>query len=142
MIICSSPRPGWGAYYMNIAKEVAKRSHDVQTKVGAVLVNSRNHIIGTGYNGFPPGLDDASLPVLRPDKYPYIIHAEMNAIIHAEGEVKGGELYVTHSPCLQCTKLIIASQIKTVYYDTEYVAEDTDLINSLMNLCGINLWRL
>src|SRR3546814_4797914 len=75
--------PTWTSYFMRIAQDVASRSKDPSTQVGAVLVDADNHIIATGYNGFPPGIEETPARWQRPDKYERVIHAEMNAIAHA-----------------------------------------------------------
>src|SRR3546814_12912837 len=74
------------------------------TQVGAVLVDADNHIIATGYNGFPPGIEETPARWQRPDKYERVIHAEMNAIAHAARaghSTAGATLYCTHFPCNQ-----------------------------------------
>jgi dCMP deaminase len=106
--------------FMNITKEVATLSHCVRFKVGAVLVKEGN-IISMGYNGTPAGMnnccerDDVTLP--------HVIHGEVNAILKAAKtgtSVNGGTLYLTLSPCLDCSKLILQSGIKRVVYLTAY----------------------
>jgi dCMP deaminase len=132
-------RLSWDSYFIEIAKTVALRSHDKQTQVGAVLVNERNHIISTGYNGFPPGGDDAALPVTRPEKYPYMIHAEMNAMLHSEVSLKGATLYVTHSPCMECSKNILTSGITRVVYDKTYSFEGIEFLRKFgFNISSLN----
>jgi len=121
-------RLSWDEYFINIARAVALRSHDPSTQVGAVLVNERNHIISTGYNGFPPNVNDAELPTTRPEKYPYMIHAEMNAMLHSEVSLKGATLYVTHSPCMECSKNILTSGITRVVYDKTYSFEGIEFL--------------
>jgi dCMP deaminase len=106
--------------FMNITKEVATLSHCVRFKVGAVLVKEGN-IISMGYNGTPAGMnnccekDDVTLS--------HVIHGEVNAILKAAKtgtSVNGGTLYLTLSPCLDCSKLILQSGIKRVVYLTAY----------------------
>lgn len=99
--------------WMNIAKEVAKQSHDSQTQHGAVLIKN-NRIVATGYNGFVSGALDDQLPNVRPDKYAHIIHSEINAIINAAKEgisIDGATLICTGYPCLECTKALIQAGI-------------------------------
>ena len=77
----------WSQYFMEIAKLSAKRSKDPSTQVGACIVNSENKIVGIGYNGFPNGINDDELSWSREGdyldtKYPYVCHAEMNAIMN------------------------------------------------------------
>lgn len=95
-------RPDWDTYFLNIAKEVAKRSHDQETQVGCVIVNKNNHIISTGYNGFCRGMNDANLPAKRPLKYPYCFHSERNALANCEIRPKNCTAYVTQICCKDC----------------------------------------
>lgn len=106
--------------FMNITKEVATLSHCVRFKVGAVLVKDGN-IISMGYNGTPAGMDNCC----ERDNVtlPHVIHGEVNAILKAAKtgtSVNGGTLYLTLSPCLDCSKLILQSGIKRVVYLTAY----------------------
>ena len=106
--------------FMNITKEVATLSHCVRFKVGAVLVKEGN-IISMGYNGTPAGMDNCC----ERDNVtvPHVIHGEVNAILKAAKtgtSVNGGTLYLTLSPCLDCSKLILQSGIKRVVYLTAY----------------------
>ena len=106
--------------FMNITKEVATLSHCVRFKVGAVLVKDDN-IISFGYNGTPAGMDNCC----ERDNVtvPHVIHGEVNAILKAAKtgtSVNGGTLYLTLSPCLDCSKLILQSGIKRVVYLTAY----------------------
>lgn len=106
--------------FVNITKEVATLSHCVRFKVGAVLVKDGN-IISMGYNGTPAGMDNGC----EKDNVtvPHVIHGEVNAILKAAKtgtSVNGGTLYLTLSPCLDCSKLILQSGIKRVVYLTAY----------------------
>ena len=106
--------------FMNITKEVATLSHCVRFKVGAVLVKD-GKIISMGYNGTPAGMDNCC----EKDNVtiPHVIHGEVNAILKAAKtgtSVNGGTLYLTLSPCLDCSKLILQSGIKRVVYLTAY----------------------
>jgi dCMP deaminase len=106
-------RPPWEQYFMGIAHYVSIRSHDEQTKVGCVIVNEDNHVLSMGYNGFPKGVKDDSLPTKRPDKYPFMVHAEENAVSNlvaiSSNELK---IYLTHFPCCRCAKLLWQNNIK------------------------------
>jgi dCMP deaminase len=118
---------------MNIAKVVATRSKDPSTKVGAVLVDSNNHIIGTGYNGMPTGWNETEECWKRPNKYDYVLHAELNCLLHSTISVKGSKLYVTEYPCKECAKLIAASGITNIYYagDKYYNGVSKNIFNAL-----------
>src|SRR3972149_3706155 len=73
-------RPSWDKYFLSLAIEVSKRSSDAQSQFGCVIVNEQHHIIGVGYNGFIAGIEDYILPNTRPDKYPFMLHSEINAL--------------------------------------------------------------
>ncbi len=112
----------WDEYFMGIALLSAKRSKDPSTQVGACIVNQFNKIVGIGYNGFPIGCDDDALPWEREavnqndTKYPYVVHAEANAILNSTKDLHGARIYVALFPCNECTKLIIQSGIKEIIY--------------------------
>lgn len=132
-------RPSWDIYFLNIAKAVALRSHDMQTQVGVVIVGDNQRILSTGYNGFPSKCNDGDLPNLRPDKYPFIVHGEINAIVACRQDMRGSTLYSTHSPCRECAKAIITTGIKNVVFDTHYQNEDTEFVSQFLSSCNVNL---
>ena len=108
----------WDEYFMSIAFLSAKRSKDPNTQVGACIVNNKKHIVGIGYNGFPRGCDDNNLPWCRESKsnsiletkYPFVCHAEVNAILNKNStDVNGCSMYVGLFPCNECAKIIIQS---------------------------------
>ena len=108
---------------MGIALLAAKRSKDPNTQVGACIVNSSNKIMSIGYNGLPAGCDDDVFPWEREGensydtKYPYVCHAELNAILNNRGaDLEGCSIYVALFPCCECAKAIIQSGIKKVLY--------------------------
>jgi len=106
----------WHLRYLALAAgDIASWSKDPSTKVGAVIVNSDNKIIGTGYNGLPRGMDDRKITD-REFKIKHVVHAEMNAIFNSTCNVKGATLYISHPPCAQCAKLINAAGIKRVLW--------------------------
>ncbi len=110
----------WDEYFMGIAMLAAKRSKDPNTQVGACLVSSDNIIISTGYNGMPKGCSDDEFPWGREGaetKYPYVVHAELNAILNANGrDLRNSRIYVALFPCNECAKAIIQSGVKEVVY--------------------------
>src|SRR5438034_3743929 len=112
----------WDEYFMGISLLSAKRSKYPNTQVGACIVNQYNKIIGIGYNGFPIGCSDDALPWERENvnvnetKYPYVVHAEANAILNSTKDLHGARIYVALFPCNECTKLIIQSGIKEIVY--------------------------
>jgi len=106
--------------FINIAKETSTLSHCVRSKVGAVLVKDGN-IISFGYNGTPSGMNNCCED--NDITLPHVIHAEVNAILKAAktgNSVDGSTLYLTLSPCLDCSKLILQSGIKKVVYLNVY----------------------
>lgn len=109
-------RPDWDTYFLYLAKVIATRSHDSQTKHGCVIVNEDNQILATGYNGFVRGIDDIGLPTTRPEKYPWMLHGEVNALSNRTCSVKGATVYVTSSPCFACYQYMEQCGIKKVIY--------------------------
>ena len=107
---------------MGVALLSAKRSKDPSTQVGACIVNNKNKIVGAGYNGLPMGCDDDEFPWEKQGefldtKYPYICHAELNAILNNIGmDLKDCKIYTALFPCNECTKAIIQSGIREVIY--------------------------
>ena len=110
----------WDEYFMGIAMLAAKRSKDPNTQVGACIVSQDNIIISTGYNGMPKGCSDDEYSWERSGedtKYPYVVHAELNAILNANGrDLRGSRVYVALFPCNECAKAIIQSGVKEVVY--------------------------
>lgn len=110
----------WDEYFMGVALLAAQRSKDPNTQVGACIVSQDNIILSTGYNGLPNGCSDDEFPWERQGeetKYPYVVHAELNAILNSGGRVlKGAKLYVALFPCNECAKAIIQSGIREVVY--------------------------
>ena len=110
----------WDEYFMGVAMLAARRSTDPNTQVGACIVSQDNIIISTGYNGMPKGCSDDEFPWEREGaetKYPYVVHAELNAILNANGrDLRGSRLYVALFPCNECAKAIIQSGVKEVVY--------------------------
>jgi len=106
---------------MGVANLSALRSKDDTSQVGACIVNTRNRIIGIGYNGLPYGCNDDEVPWKRDggfldSKYAYVVHAEANAILNSSTDLQDSRVYVTLFPCNECAKLIIQSGIKEVIY--------------------------
>ena len=122
----------WDEYFMGIAMLAARRSKDPNTQVGACIVSEDNIIISTGYNGMPKGCSDDEFPWDRTGdqtKYPFVVHAELNAILNANGrDLRGSRIYVALFPCNECAKSIIQSGIKEVLYLSDKYAD------TMMNL--------
>ena len=123
----------WTEYFMGVAKLSAFRSKDPNTQVGACIVSPENKIVGVGYNGLPWGCDDKEFPWevregdLYDTKYPYVVHAELNAILNSIGNLKGCRIYVSLFPCHECVKAIIQSGISEIIFeDDKYSGTDSD----------------
>lgn len=107
----------WIKYFTSISLITALKSKDPSTQVGAVVVNTKNIIVSTGYNGAPRGVDDSFITEKTgPIKYAYVVHAELNAILNAKQALDGFSLFCNVFPCNECMKSIIQSGIKKVYY--------------------------
>ncbi|KAM9477775.1 deoxycytidylate deaminase-like [Clarias gariepinus] len=136
----------WSEYFMAVAFLSAQRSKDPSSQVGACIVNQDNKIVGIGYNGMPNGCDDDLLPWARSaedrldTKYPYVCHAEMNAIMNKNSaDVKGCIMYVALFPCNECAKLIIQSGIKEVVYlsDKYHSTPEMEASRRLLDLARV-----
>lgn len=133
---------------MGVSLLAAKRSKDPNTQVGACIVSSDNIIISTGYNGFPYGCSDDEYPWDREGtetKYPYVVHAELNAILNSKGRsLEGAKIYVSLFPCNECAKAIIQSGIKEVIYlsDKYEKNESTAASKRMLNSAGVKMTRL
>lgn len=113
----------WDRRFMEMAEVISGWSKDPSSKIGAVVVNAERRILATGYNGFPRGIEDSDERLNnRDEKYPRIIHAEMNALMNALYNgvtVKDATLYVHGLPvCPACTKCVIQAGIKRVVMPT------------------------
>ena len=110
----------WKQYFVELALLSAKRSKDPNTQVGAVLVDEENRIISIGYNGLPRGCSDDDFSWNKGEgldnKYLYVVHAEVNAILNTNKSPKDSILYTTLFPCNECAKILIQSGIKKIYY--------------------------
>jgi len=118
--------------YMDMAEVVAQRSHDTETKVGAVLVNNKSGaILATGFNGFVRGAKDDALPNTRPLKYEFILHAEQNLIANCARHgisMEDCSLVCTLSPCKLCMRLMINCGI-TVVVTKDLYKDFQDILN-------------
>ena len=131
----------WDEYFMGVALLSAQRSKDPSTQVGACIVNKDNKIVGVGYNGFPIGCSDEDLPWNRKGnfietKYPFICHAELNAILNSNTQsLKNCTIYVALFPCNECAKAIIQSGIREVVYLSDKYAH-TDVVKASKIMFG------
>lgn len=127
----------WDQYFMGIALLSANRSKDPSTSVGACIVSNTNKILSVGYNGMPLGISDDAFPWERESddplqtKYPYVCHAELNALLNYTGtNLQGAKIYTTLFPCNECTKALIQSGISEVIYLEDKYANTTSVIAS------------
>ena len=136
----------WDEYFMAVAQLSAMRSKDPSTQVGACIVNRNKRIIGIGYNGFPVGCSDDLLPWAREGeyletKYPYVCHAEMNAITNSSNkqDLDGGAMYVSLFPCNECAKLIVQVGLKEVVYLSDKYATEPKFVaaRKIFELAGV-----
>lgn len=104
----------WDQRFLDLAATVAQWSKDPSTKVGAVVVDSRNRVVSTGFNGPPRGVSDTFKD--REEKLLKTIHAEVNAVIFSEGGAEGCRIYVTHPPCPACSIVLIQAGVIEVHY--------------------------
>lgn len=128
----------WDEYFMGLAHLSAKRSKDPNTQVGAVIVSDEHRVVGIGYNGFPNGCDDDMFPWEREGafgstKYPYVVHAELNAILNSKHNLHGCSIYVSLFPCNECAKAIIQSGISRIVYESDkYATSDATIASKRM----------
>lgn len=138
----------WDENFMLHAVVASGRSKDPSSQVGAAIVGSNNRILSLGYNGAPNQWDDKEFPWCREadspihTKYPYVIHAEMNAILNYKGDNKdleGATAYTTLFPCQNCAKCLAQAGIKrVVYLSNKYKGtEDNDAAMTCFNYCGV-----
>ena len=142
----------WDEYFMSLAKLTAMRSKDPSTQVGACIVSDDNRILSVGYNGAPNGFNDDIFPWERNGdnlntKYPYVCHAEMNAILNYRGykkDLENAKIYVDLFPCNECAKMIIQSGIKKVIYlsDKYHDSENNIASRTLFDKCGVEYIKL
>ena len=110
-------RVDWDTYFISQCFLVSMRSLDPSTQHGAIIVDEYNRILSTGYNSPIRGIDDTKVPLTRPEKYPYLPHAEENAILSlGESMLPKGKIYITGRPCHKCVRMILQKGIRTIVY--------------------------
>jgi dCMP deaminase len=145
--MASVPRPGWDAYFIDIARVTARRSNCMKRQVAAVVVRDKR-VVATGYNGTPRGAKNCdeggcercnSLSVSGQGLDDCVCnHAEENAICQAAYHgisIRGATLYCTHSPCLRCAKLLINAGIEEVVFNADYPMSER--AGALLDQCGV-----
>lgn len=121
-------RPTIAETFLEVANVLAKRSTCIRRAVGCVLVDNRNHIIGTGYNGVAPGephcidtpCKGAQLPSGVGHDICEAVHAEQNALLQCKDVWQIDTCYTTTAPCMACTKLLLNTSCQTIIFDVAY----------------------
>lgn len=137
-------------YFMKLADLTSERSKDPNTKVGACVADDKK-VLSLGWNGAPRLIDDNVVPYncrdkskpLKEQKYPYIVHAEINSILNYGGKIsdlEGSSIYVNVFPCSDCAKTLCQVGIKEVIYRRDY--DDSDMAKYLFDLAGIKYYKL
>jgi|TARA_B110000285_G_scaffold116062_1_gene131458 dCMP deaminase len=133
-------RPDWNTYFKEIVQVTSKRSPCDRLKVGCLIVKD-NRIISQGYNGFLPGCPHTS--IVRDDHEQATLHAEQNALCDCAKRgvsCNDATAYITHYPCLICTRLLIASGICEIKYIDDY--RNDDLVEYFIKQKNIALSKL
>ena len=138
----------WDEYFMAIANISALRSKDPNRKVGCCLVDEDSkRILAIGYNGFPRGCPDSKLPWTKhgkwlDTKYPYVCHAEANAILNSNSSLNNSTAYVTLYPCNECAKLLIQAGIKKVVFQNDTTSDSNTAAKRMFNMTNVKTKQL
>lgn len=142
-------RPSWDIYFLNITIAISHRSEDPNIKHGAVIVDNRNHIIGTGYNAFISGGDKNIIPVYnREEKRKWVIHAEENALLNCSSLNKDNcKIYITGEPCNNCLQRIINFGIRDIVIIDRVGSitendETRNMKNLILEMSKVNIKRI
>ncbi len=120
--------------FLSMAIDISRLSKDAQTQCGCIVTDHEHHIIGGGYNSFPRNFPDDEIPNVRPWKYPYVLHAEANALAFCYTRPVGGTVYVTGIPCVECIKrmhqegIVKCVYIKDGLYNKPTMMNDEDSV--------------
>ncbi len=140
--------PAWDDYFMALCFIAASRSKDPNTQHGAIIADNKHRIQATGYNGPPSSIPDNEIDWSRPQKYPFIVHAECNAIDQVTGHpdtLEGSVIYITGMPCCECTKRIISKKIRKIVFGPQnsnmVSEEDWQNTKELVRLSRITMER-
>ena len=142
----------WHQYFMTITRQVAERSTCCRAKVGAVIVRDKN-ILATGYNGAPAGMPhcldvgclvySSQTPNGDTEENCFrTIHAEINAIAQAAKNgagIKDASIYITHTPCVHCLKVLVNTGIREIYYESPYKLHT---LEELLRNSGVRLEKV
>lgn len=135
-----SNRPSWDDYFKEIVQVTSKRSPCERLQVGCILVKD-NRIVSQGYNGFLPGCPHTS--IVRDEHEQATLHAEQNAICDCSKRgvsCEGATAYITHYPCIICTRLLLASGIVEIKYINDY--KNDDLVPIFCEQMNVNVQKL
>ena len=133
-------RIDYDTYFMSIALLISSRSPSKKLKVGSIIVNN-NRILSSGYNGFPEKTPHVSIH--RDNHEVNTIHSEINSICDAAKRginINNSTIYITHYPCLNCTKSIISAGIKKIIYLDDY--KNDDVVSILLLNSGIQIIKI
>ena len=133
-------RPSWNEYFKEIVSVTSKRSACERLQVGCLLVRD-NRIISQGYNGFLPGCPHKS--IVRNNHEQATVHAEQNAICDCAKRgvsCDNSIAYITHYPCIICTRLLLASGIKKINYINDY--KNDELVKEFCDMKGVKLEKI
>jgi dCMP deaminase len=127
-------KPGLLKAYMDIAERFAQVSECNRLKVGAIIVKNGS-ILAHGWNGTPSGFKTNVCELEDGSTSPFVLHAEQNVLVKmakSTESIEGAEIFCTHSPCPDCSKLLAQSGIKKVYYKHKYrITEGLDVLSQL-----------
>lgn len=127
--------------YMDIAERFAQVSECHRLKVGAIIVKNGS-ILAHGWNGTPSGFSTNVCELEDGTTSPFVLHAEQNVLVKmakSTESIEGSELFCTHSPCPECSKLLAQSGIRKVYYKHQYrITEGLDVLQQL----GVDVERV
>jgi dCMP deaminase len=133
-------RPSWDEYFKKIVMVTSERSPCQRLQVGCVLVVD-NRIVSQGYNGFISGCPHES--IVRDGHEQATLHAEQNAIIDCAKRgvsCKDAIVYITHYPCIICTRLLLGTDIKEIKYINDY--KNDELVEHFCNLKGVKITKI
>ena len=133
-------RISWDEYFSKIVMTTSERSPCERLQVGCLLVNE-NRIVSQGYNGFLPGCPHES--IVRDNHEQATLHAEQNALMDCAKRgvsCNGCPAYITHYPCIICTRLLLAGGIKKIKYVNDY--KNDDLVKKFTEQCNVCVEKL
>lgn len=140
VITTLQPRPSWDEYFMSMALLISSRSPCERLHVGCVLVKD-NRVISAGYNGFLSSVPHISCVVN--DSEQNTVHAEQNCIADCASRgisTANATAYVTHFPCINCTKMLCASDVSKIIYLNDY--KNNPLCTSLLMMKGVSVYKM